>query len=114
MIPTVQTILYLGLLVGAFILQAWALISAISHSASSYRSADKRTKGFWLALLIPAAAIGFCSIPPPLGMGYNLMLLNIVAVVAAAVYLTDVRPQVRKYQRRRGSGGPRRPSSGGW
>lgn len=114
MIPYLQTYLFLGLLLAAFVVQIWALISALRFSTVSYVAAGKRTKGFWMALLIPAAVIGFCSIPPPIGLGFNLMLLNIGAFVAAAVYLTDVRPQLRAVGGQRGRRGSGRNSSGGW
>lgn len=111
MIPFLQTYLYLGLILGAFFVQIWAVISAVRFSPSSFVAAGKRTKGFWLALLIPAVIVGFCSIPPPLGLGFNLMFLNIIAFVAAAVYLTDVRPALRGIDGQRRS---HRNRGGGW
>lgn len=112
MIPYLQTYLFLGLFVAAFAVQIWAVTSAARQPAALFIAAGKRTKGFWLALLIPAVVIGFCSIPPPIGLGFNLMLLNIVAFVAAAVYLTDVRPRLQELRGRGGRGG--RTNTGGW
>lgn len=114
MIPYLQTYLFLGLLLAAFVVEVWAVISALRFAAGSFVAAGKRTKGFWLALLIPAAVIGFCAIPPPIGLGLNLMLLNIIAFVAAAVYLTDVRPQLRSIEGGRRGRGRRDQNRGGW
>lgn len=111
MIPSLQSYLYFALILAAFVVQLWAVASALFFNANLYLAAGKRAKAFWVAFLIPAAIIGFCSIPPPLGMGYNLMFLNIIGFVFAAVYLTDVRPRLREL---RGSGRRGRDSSGGW
>lgn len=84
--------------VAALALQAWALIDALSRPQGAFPAADKRTKGLWLALTGVATAIGVVSLFQPLN------LFNLLAVVAAAVYLTDVRPAVSS-TRGRGSGG---------
>ena len=55
-----------------------------------------------------AMAIGFLGLRPPLGLGMSTGLLDLAAIVAAAVYLADVRPAVRHY--RRGS----RDQRGSW
>lgn len=116
MIPYLQTYLFLALFVAAFAIQIWAVVSAARFSGPLFIAAGKRTKGFWLVLLIPAVVIGFCSIPPPIGLGFNLMLLNIVAFVAAAVYLTDVRPRLQELSGGRGGNGGRgrNTNTGGW
>lgn len=111
MISSLQSYLYFGLILAAFAVQLWALVSAVRFNASLYIAAGKRTKAFWVAFLIPAAVVGFCSIPPPLGIGYDLMFLNIIGFVLAAVYLTDVRPRLQEI---RGSGRRGHGNTGGW
>jgi len=102
-----QNLVLLLLTLAAFVLQVFALVDAARHPASAYEAAGKLTKQKWLIILGVATAIGFVS----LGNG-GLLFLLIIAVVAAAVYVTDVRPALRAVGGRgRGrSGGP----YGGW
>lgn len=83
----------------AFALMAWALVDCLRARADAFPAAGKRTKQFWLLLTGVATAIGFVSMTSPLN------IFNLAAVIAAAVYLTDVRPAVRTAIGRGGSGG---------
>lgn len=102
-----QSWVLLLLTLAAFAMQVFALVDAARHPASAYEAAGKLTKQKWLIILGVAAAIGFIS----LGNG-GLLFLLVIAVVAAAVYLTDVRPALQSMGGRgRGrSSGP----YGGW
>jgi 4-amino-4-deoxy-L-arabinose transferase-like glycosyltransferase len=102
---TIQYVILLALAVGALALEAWALIDALRHPAGSYTAAGKLTKPIWLAILGVATALGVLALPFG-GGGFTspLGILSVLAVVAAAVYLTDVRPAVRGM---RGRGGGR-------
>jgi hypothetical protein len=113
MIVGVQSAIFLALAVLGFALEVYALIDALRHRPDAYVAAGKRTKTFWVAILGVAAAFGFIALPPPIGAGFvqSLGLLSIIAVVAAAVYLTDVRPAVRQI---RGGGGGRSGPYGPW
>lgn len=108
MIITLQGFLYLALMLVAFAVEAWALIDVLRRPAAAFPWAGKRTKGFWTAVVAAAAAVGFIAIPPPIGAGLlgGFSIISLVGVVAAAVYLVDVRPAVAGY--RPG------PSSRGW
>lgn len=88
--------LVLGL--GAFLLMAWAFVDCLRARGDAFPAAGKRTKQFWLLLTGVASAIGFVSIFAPLN------IFNLAAVIAAAVYLTDVKPAVRSMQGRGGGG----------
>ena len=114
LIASVQLLVYFALDLVVFGLAVWALVDAIARPAGAFVSAGKRTKGFWLAVTGAATAIMF-TVVPPLGSG-SLSLLALLSAVAAIVYLVDVRPAVRPYSgpRRRGPGGPKPPSRGGW
>ncbi|HYY10923.1 MAG TPA: DUF2516 family protein [Kineosporiaceae bacterium] len=106
----VQYVIVLVLAVGAFGLEVWAFVDALRHPANAYTSAGKLTKPLWLAILGVAAALGFLALP--LGGGgvlSSLGFLALIAVVAAAVYLTDVRPAVRQTRGRGGRSGPYGP-----
>lgn len=100
---------WVGLALGALALgiQVWALVDALLTRGDAFVAAGKRTKGFWLAITAVASAIGFFHLYQPFGM------FNLIAIVAAAVYLTDVRPAVAQI-RGRGRGGGSRGPYGPW
>lgn len=97
----------LGLGLLAFGLQIWAFIDAALTRADAFVAASKRTKGFWMAITGIASAIGLVFIYSP----FNIF--NLIAIVAAAVYLTDVRPAVASL-RGRGSRGRSQGPYGPW
>ncbi|WP_432495186.1 DUF2516 family protein [Kineococcus auxinigenes] len=108
LVGTVQIGVLLVIAFAAFALTAWALVDALRRPAGAFTAAGKRTKTFWVAILAVAAAIGFVSLPPISAAGLP-GLLGIVSVVAAAVYMADVRPAVRQFG---GGRGPRRDDRG--
>ncbi|MEO3766982.1 DUF2516 family protein [Streptomyces sp. B8F3] len=75
-----------------------ALILAALAREDAYRAADKNTKQFWLIIL---------------GVGFAVMVifpimsfLPIIALIAAIVFMVDVRPALKQV-----GGGPRRGGS---
>lgn len=108
MVGTLQLIVLLVMALVAFGLEVFALVDAARHRPDAYVAAGKRTKGFWVAILGVATAFGFVVIPQPIGIGGGFLgplgFISLIGVVAAAVYLTDVRPAV---QQMRGRGGGR-------
>jgi hypothetical protein len=108
-IATIQVYLFLGLALLALGIEVWALADAGRRPAHAFTSEGKRTKQFWVWVLVAACVGGFLGLPPPLGLGLLPTFLMIIAVVPAGVYLADVRPAVRGY----GPGGGRRPPRGG-
>ncbi|MFC7407111.1 DUF2516 family protein [Georgenia alba] len=107
MLGSFQMYLFLALSLVLLGVEVWALVDLLRRPASAFVAADKRTKKFWGLVLGGAAAIGFVTIPPPLGIGIlGSSFLQFVAVVPAGIYLADVRPAVEPYSRRR-------PPSGG-
>jgi hypothetical protein len=71
---------------GALVLKVWALADAIYRPGEAYVAAGKLTKPAWVAILAVALVI----------TGSDFMgLLGLVSVIAAIVYLVDVRPAVR-------------------
>jgi len=97
-IDNAQALVLLVLTVAAFGVSVYAFVDALRRPAAAFEYASKRTKTFWSVLLGVAVALAFISIGNPLG------LLGIVSVVAAGVYLADVRPAVRTYGGGRGKG----------
>lgn len=82
-------------------ISAWALIDCASTPTRAFPSEGKQTKGMWLALTILAVALAFLSFPPLnlISVAFSLFIL-----IIPGVYLADVRPAVKSWRRRRGSG----------
>ena len=85
-----QNIVMTVLGLAAFAVMVWALVDCVRTREDAFPAAGKRTKTFWLILTGVATAIGFLHL-----MRSPFGIANIAAFVAAAVYLTDVRPAVR-------------------
>jgi hypothetical protein len=87
------TVLLVALLASIGV-KIFALVSAVRFSSESYQAANKLTKPAWCAIL----GAGFLwSI---LFLGSPLNLVNLVFLIAAFVYLADVRPALRSLTRR--------------
>jgi hypothetical protein len=108
-VGTLQYYVIVALAVAAFVMEAYALIDAARTRSDAFVVAGKLTKQKWVAILAVAAAFGFISLPIGGGGQMNsLGFLSIVAVVASAVYLVDVKPAVRQI-RGGGNSGPYGP-----
>lgn len=90
-----------ALAVAALIVEVWAFVDAIIRPTAAFPAAGKQTKPLWLIILGVAAAIGLYSATQVFGLGLNLLvgILPVAAFIAAAIYLTDVRPKVREIGR---------------
>ena len=89
--PADLLLLVLG--VGALALKVWALIDSITRPGPAYAAAGKLSKPIWIAILVAAVVLG----------GTNVLgLFGLLGLVAAIVYLVDVRPAVREMR----PGGP--------
>jgi Protein of unknown function (DUF2516) len=99
---------FYALLVGAFVIEAWAFIDAIRRPAGAYTAASKQTKPIWLIILGVALLIGIGGVTQKIGLFNSLLALPIVAFVAASIYLVDVRPKIRSIRTgtRQGPYGP--------
>jgi hypothetical protein len=96
------------LLVAAFVVEAWAFVEAIRTPAASFVAVGKQTKPLWMIILGVAFLIG---IGGALNRLQIFSILPIIAFVAAAIYLADVRPKVRNLQQQ---GGSRQGPYGPW
>jgi len=92
--PVEQAVFFILALV-ALGLELWALADCARHKANAFEATGKRTKAFWLALTGGAALIGVISLFASGGIFGTLGLFGLAAVVAASVYLADVRPAVK-------------------
>ncbi|MGL5828390.1 MAG: DUF2516 family protein [Angustibacter sp.] len=91
----VQQWLLFALAVGTLLTQIVALVDAIRQPGDLYHAAGKLAKPQWIIILVIAVALGLARFPDALGT------FNVIAFVAAAVYLVDVRPALRRLK-----GGP--------
>lgn len=103
------TFVVLGVI--ALIIEVRALVDALRRPSRSYLTAEKRTKGFWVAMCAVGVFFGYLAIPriSLFGFGFGLglpWLFMLLAVLPGAIYLADVKPEVKRY-----SGGS---SRGGW
>ncbi|TFV62627.1 DUF2516 family protein [Geodermatophilus sp. DF01-2] len=87
-----QGLVYAVLFYAALGLAAWAFVDALIRPAAGYVAAGKLTKPGWAAILGLAVLIIVLTRTP-------LSLLGLPAVIAAIVYLVDVRPAVRGLSR---------------
>ena len=71
-----------------FAVQAWAFVDAVSHRPEEYVAADKMTKVTWL-IILGIALVAHMLIWSPISF------LNLIGIVAALVYVVDVRPALR-------------------
>ena len=91
-----QGAVYAVLFYAALALTVWALVDALVRPAAGYVAAGKLTKPAWAAILGLSVLVIVVFQTP-------LSFLGLPAVIAAIVYLVDVRPAVRGL-RRGGSG----------
>ena len=94
------------LAIAAFVCEVWGFADALRRPAKAFVAAGKQTKPLWLIILGVASVIGLAS------AAYSaspLSIFPIVAFVAAAIYLADVRPKVREFKSGGTSSGPYGP-----
>jgi predicted membrane metal-binding protein len=106
--PTALSIINLFfwvLLLGAFVIEAWAFGDALRRPSTAFPAAGKQTKPIWLIILGVAFVIGIAG-----AVGYLslISIFPVIAFVAAAIYLVDVRPKINslKSGSRQGPYGP--------
>lgn len=107
------------LLIIAFVMEAWALVHALTVQADAYSAADKLTKKLWTIILVVATVLGAAHAIAPAALGASpiallLGILPVAAFIAAAVYLADVRPAVEPYKKRGKGGGSNSGPYGPW
>jgi len=90
-----DSLVFLVLYLAAQALTVWAFVDALVRPANGFVATGKLTKPAWLAITGLAAVILYLTKNP-------IALLGLPAVIAAVVYLVDVRPAVRGL--RRGNG----------
>lgn len=98
-----QSLLTLIIGVLALGVQGFALLDAVRQRSDAFPAAGKLTKPLWLSILAVATAIGVIFVRAPFS------IFMVVAFVAAAVYLVDVRPAIQAISGKGGNNGPYGP-----
>ncbi len=93
--PGFESLLLQTLYWAVLALTLWAFVDALSRPAAGFVAAGKLTKPGWAAITGLAALIIFWQQNP-------MTFLGLPAVIAAIVYLVDVRPAVRGLPRGNG------------
>ncbi|WP_309071190.1 DUF2516 family protein [Arthrobacter sp.] len=88
--------LFRGLAFLALGIELWALVDCAQRKPASFEATFKRTKSFWLGMTAGAAGIG--ALTALFGAAGLFGLLQLVAIIAACVYLADVKPAVSEVQ----------------
>jgi hypothetical protein len=91
-VTTFDALLYVVLYWAAQALTVWAFVDALIRPSAGFVAAGKLTKPAWAAITGLAAVVIWWQQTP-------LTFLGLPAVVAAVVYLVDVRPAVRGLRR---------------
>ncbi|GAB3077033.1 MULTISPECIES: DUF2516 family protein [unclassified Phycicoccus] len=107
---SLQAVVTLLLSLLAFAAEVFALVDGLRYRPEVYLAAGKRTKKFWTIVLGVAVVLGFVSI----GGGGRIFSIGLIAFVAAAIYLADVRPALRSMVGRGGSGNQHMGPYGPW
>jgi hypothetical protein len=89
--PEFEALVFLVLYWGVLALALWAFVDSLVRPAAGFVAAGKLTKPGWAAITGLAALIVFWQGP--------MSFLGLPAVIAAVVYLVDVRPAVRGLRR---------------
>jgi uncharacterized membrane protein YbhN (UPF0104 family) len=92
--------LIFGLLsIAAAGMSIWALIHAIRIPSKAFAIAGKQTKKLWLIILSFATLFSVASAVGYFGVGLGqLNIFAIASVIAAGIYLADVKPAVNEYK----------------
>ena len=86
----IPELLLLVLGFGALALKVWALVDACIRPAPAYVATGKLTKVAWVAILAAGVLLGGADV---------LGIFGLLGLVAAIVYLVDVRPAVQELRR---------------
>jgi hypothetical protein len=96
--------------------EGFALIDAIRRPGQAFLASSKQTKPLWLVITSVATVIGLYTVFAVYSAGGFAVvnILSVVAFVAAAIYLTDVRPRVREFRKSGGGSGTHMGPYGPW
>jgi Protein of unknown function (DUF2516) len=85
-----------ALAIAALGFEGFAFFDAIRRPAQAFLAAGKLNKPLWLVITGVATAIGIGTAAS--GSFSAVGILSVVAFVASAIYLTDVKPKVKDFR----------------
>jgi hypothetical protein len=88
---------FLAIACFAAIFEIWALVDTITRPGPAFIAAHKLSKPLWLAINGTATAVGV-GYAFYVGSVAVLSFFPVAAFVAAAVYMTDVKPKVKDFK----------------
>lgn len=88
----VQFVVLLILGVGSLCLTGFAAFDALRRKSALFPHVGRLTKPVWLGILAAAFLISIVSLASPSTLG----ILNVIGVIAAGIYLAEVRPKLRQ------------------
>jgi len=88
----VQSFVLLVLGIGALLLTGFAAFDVLRRKSALFPHVGRLTKPAWLGILAVAFLISIVSLGSPAALG----ILNVIGVVAAGVYLAEIRPKLRQ------------------
>lgn len=102
LITSAQVLVGFVIVAAIVALSGYSLWHAMTTPEQAFVVEGKRSRVFWAALNALALGVSFLALTPtgPVGIFGALMML-----IIPGVYLTDVRPAVSSYRRKRGNGG---------
>ncbi|MFB9799526.1 DUF2516 family protein [Streptomonospora salina] len=86
--------------VAIFVASLYALVDAVRTPAQAFPAMDKQTKKLWVGLLSVGTFVSFSAVFT------SMRFFVFIALIAALIYLLDVRPAVRGVGRSEGPYGP--------
>lgn len=92
LVGSVQSFVLLLLGIGSAGLTGYAFADVIRRKGTLFPHVGRLSKGAWLGILGAAFAIAIVSLGSPNTLG----LLNVVGVVAAGIYLADLKPKLKQ------------------
>lgn len=103
LVDDIQSFVLLILGIGSLLLTGFAATDALRHRADLFPAVGRLSKAAWLGILGVAFLVSIVSL-------FNaLFFLNVIGVVAAGIYLADIRPKIKQISgggRGSGSSGP--------
>ena len=99
-VGTVQAFVGLILGIASLGLTGFAALDALRQQTNLFPAVGRQTKLFWAGILSAAFLVSIVSLYQPLN------LFNVAGVIAAGIYLADVRPKIKQISGGRGSSGP--------
>ncbi len=106
-VGSLQSGVLLLLGIGSLLLTGFAFVDVLRRKASLFPHVGRLTKPVWLGILGAAFLISIVSF----GYSSTLGFLNVIGVIAAGVYLADLRPKLKEIS---GGGGSQQGPYGGW